>query len=230
MANNLTLLQKAIIIGYAGSFIGEESYNFDSLLNNLMEDVDISLSDFKKNLQDANNILDFHGLNTFAQFKNMTSSDKNLIEHILTKAIQGGVNNNNNKVIMLYKLTLLQFMPNIKTNITIRLDTSVKSITHDAACYLSGLIQNGMIISLNNNATIYKNRIDFGRCNNSDFKDFSGWIAQDFYIEYGNVLCHFNNNVIKHSWLSKQLDYCCIVPSTTPENEGIFNLIYPRFA
>lgn len=115
------------------------------------------------------------------------------------------------------------------TSVNIHLDSSVKSITRTAAYHLSSAIQNGMLISNNNDITIYKNRIDFGKCTNPNFQGKTGMVAPNFYIEYGNVMYYFGNN-LKCGWLHKQLDYCGEFPPTSPDNESIFNLIYPRFA
>ena len=114
-------------------------------------------------------------------------------------------------------------------NVNIYLDSSVKSITHAAACHLSGAIQNGMLISNNNNVTIYKNRIEFGKCNNPSFQNQKGMVAPNFYIEYGDVVYRFGSN-LKCGWLSKQIDYVGTMTPTIPDNEEIFKLIYPRFA
>lgn len=53
-------------------------------------------------------------------------------------------------------------------SINIQLDSSVKSITAVAAMCLSGSIENGIIIAQNENPniTIYKNKIEFGKCYN----------------------------------------------------------------
>lgn len=226
--NNLTLTQKALVVGFAGALIGEESYNFDSLLNDVMNEVGISNADFQKSSEDVGAIINLYGITAFGQFKNLPQSDKKLIENIFSTAIQRGANANNPNVSMLYKNALSQFLPTT-INANIHLDSSVKSITRTAAYHLSSAIQNGMLISNNSNVTIYKNRIEFGKCNNPSFQNKTGQVAPNFYIEYGNVVYYFGNN-LKCGWLSKQLDYCGTFPPTSPDNESIFNLIYPRFA
>lgn len=227
--NNLTLTQKALVVGFAGALIGEESYNFDSLLNNIMNEIGISHTDFQKHIEEANAIINLYGINAFSQLKNLSQSDKNAVEKALATAIQSGVNANNPNVVMLYKNAISQFSQNAPIKANIRLDSSVKSITRTAAYHLSSAIQNGMLISGNYEATIYKNRIEFGRCNNPSFQNKTGMVAPNFYIEYGNVIYYFGKN-LNCGWLSKQLDYCGTFPPTSPDNEGIFNLIYPRFA
>ena len=117
----------------------------------------------------------------------------------------------------------------IEVPLNIRLDNSVKSISRVAAYHLSSVIANGMMISQNNDVVIYKDRIDFGRCNNAEFQGVSGNIAPNFYIEYGNIVYRFGSN-LKCGWFSKQIDYVGTMAPTSPDNPEIFNLIYPRFA
>ncbi len=114
-------------------------------------------------------------------------------------------------------------------NINVRLDSSVKSISRAAACHLSSVIANGIMLAQNNDVVIYKDRIDFGRCSNPEIQGMSGNIAPNFYMEYGNVIYRFGSN-LKCGWLSKQIDYVGTMAPTSPDNPEIFNLIYPRFA
>ena len=100
-------------------------------------------------------------------------------------------------------------------NINVRLDSSVKSISRAAACHLSSVIANGIMLAQNNDVVIYKDRIDFGRCSNPEI--------------YGNVIYRFGSN-LKCGWLSKQIDYVGTMAPTSPDNPEVFNLIYPRFA
>lgn len=113
--------------------------------------------------------------------------------------------------------------------INIKLDNSVKSISRTAAYHLSSVIANGAILSQNNDVIIYKDHIDFGRCNNPEYQGVSGNISPNFYMEYGNVIYRFGSN-LKCGWFSKQIEYCGIMPPTSPDNLEIFNLIYPRFS
>ena len=55
-------------------------------------------------------------------------------------------------------------------NINVRLDSSVKSISRAAACHLSSVIANGIMLAQNNDVVIYKDRIDFGRCSNPEIQ------------------------------------------------------------
>ena len=57
----------------------------------------------------------------------------------------------------------------------------------------------------------------------------SGNIMTNDYLEYGNLVYDFNNGY-KLSFWSKQLDYQGVMPPAQPDNEYIYNLIYPRFA
>ena len=100
--NNLTITQKALVVGFAGALIGEESYNFDSLLNNIMNEIGISHADFQKNINEAGIIMNLYGINVFSQFKNLSQTEKKSIANALTTAFQSGANANNTNVAMLY--------------------------------------------------------------------------------------------------------------------------------
>lgn len=114
--------------------------------------------------------------------------------------------------------------------INVRLDSSVKSISRTAAYHLSSVIAMGIMLSQNNDVIIiYKNHIDFGRCNNPDIQEEPGNIAYNFYMEYGNIIYRFGPN-LKCGWFSKQIDYVGTHIPTFPDNLQIFNLFYPRFA
>lgn len=113
--------------------------------------------------------------------------------------------------------------------INVRLDHSVKSISRTAAYHLSSTIANGVMLSQNNDVIIYKDRIDFGECNNPEYQGVSGNIAPNFYMEYGNVIYRFGSN-LKCGWFSKQIDYVGTMAPTSPDNSEVFKLIYPRFA
>lgn len=118
---------------------------------------------------------------------------------------------------------------NYMANIKIRLDSSVKSISHSAACHLSSVIANGLMMAQNASAIIYNDHIDFGQCHNPNLKGASGLIAPNFYMEYGNVVYRYGSN-LKCGWLRKKIDYVGIMAPTTPDNSEIFNLIYPCFS
>lgn len=64
--------------------------------------------------------------------------------------------------------------------INVRLDHSVESVSRSAACHLSSVIANGMFLSQNNDVTIHKDHIDFGRCANPEIQGMSGNIAPIF--------------------------------------------------
>lgn len=115
------------------------------------------------------------------------------------------------------------------SSLNIRLDSSVRSISRTAAYHLSSVIANGVMLSQNNDVTIYKDRIDFGRSNDPAVQGMSGNIAPNFYVEYGHVIYRFGPN-LKCGWLSKQIDYVGTMAPTFPDNPEIFNLIYPNIA
>ena len=116
-------------------------------------------------------------------------------------------------------------------SIDIQLDSSVKSLTKVAAMCLSGAIENGILITQNENPIIkiYKNKIEFGKCYNLKLQDFSGNLITNYYLEYGNLVYYFDS-AYKHSFWTKQLDYQGIFAPSVPDNIDIFNMIYPRFA
>ncbi len=114
--------------------------------------------------------------------------------------------------------------------ISIRLDSSVKHITKVACMALSGTIENGLVISQNPSAdiVIYKDRIDFGKCLNSELSHVSGLIFTNFYKEYNNIIYRFGSN-LKCSFIGRTIDYVGSLAPTTPDNEQLYQLIYPRF-
>ena len=61
-------------------------------------------------------------------------------------------------------------------SIDIQLDSSVKSLTKVAAMCISGVIENGIVLALNENPKIkiYKNKIEFGKCYNPELQGLSG--------------------------------------------------------
>ncbi len=116
-------------------------------------------------------------------------------------------------------------------NIRISLDSSVHHITRVAAMALSGNLQTGISLTCNPSANIviYKDRIDFGRCYDSQAAAGAGLIMTNFYMEYGNIVYRFGSN-IKCSFWSKTIDYTGNFPPSQPDNQELFNMIYPRFA
>lgn len=116
-------------------------------------------------------------------------------------------------------------------SVDIQLDSSVKSITEVAAMCLSGAIANGIVLARNMNpkVTIFKNKVEFGKCYNIEFEGVSGNVYPCFYIEYGNLVYYFNSGYKYSSWW-KKLDYVGIFAPTEPDNPLIFNLTYPKFA
>lgn len=116
-------------------------------------------------------------------------------------------------------------------SLDIQLDSSVHSMTKVAAMGLSGEIQNGIYLSKNPNPRIKicKNRIEFGKCHNPNLQNVTGNVFQNYYVEFGNLIYYFNT-MYKCSFLRKQIDYVGHFPPSTPDNEAIFNMIYPKFA
>lgn len=227
--NSLTIPQKTLVVGFAAALIGEESSNFFSLLTEVMSDIGLSPSEFANNIQDVSSTMSLYGVYAFAQFKNTPQSDKELIKRVLGKALRGGVNYGNSMVTSLYESGISQFM-SVPVSAKIQLHSSVNSITRVAAYHLSGSIENGLKLANSNQATIYNDHIDFGKCNNPIYKgQRSGNIAPNFFVEFGKVVYRFGGN-LKCGMLNKQIDFCGFLPPTCPDNESIFNLIYPRFA
>ncbi len=116
-------------------------------------------------------------------------------------------------------------------SINIQLDSSVKSITKVAAMCLSGAIANGIVITQNENPNIkiYKNKIEFGKCYNPEFAGLSGNIFPNFFLEFGNLVYYYDS-AYKCSMWSKELDYKGFFAPTEPDNEYVFNLIYPKYS
>lgn len=115
-------------------------------------------------------------------------------------------------------------------NINIQLDGSVKHITRTACMAISGNLENGLFLTGTdrNLITIYKDRIDFGKTINPELNNIYGHVVGNFYKEYGNIVYRFGTN-FKCSLFTKTMDYCGILAPTVPDNEVLFNLIYPRF-
>lgn len=123
------------------------------------------------------------------------------------------------------------------SKIRITLGSSVSSITKEACMFLSGIIENGILLTANPTAcvVIYNDRIDFGKTYDENLKNVSGSLQHvnellsSFYIEYGNVVYRWKSFLIKCSLFRKQLKYVGNFPPTEPDNTQIFNLIYPKF-
>jgi len=116
------------------------------------------------------------------------------------------------------------------SNIKIVLDSTVKHIAKVACMAISGSLENGLILvnTDSNTITIYKDRIDFGKCMNPDLNGHSGHIIGNFYKEYGNIVYRFGSN-LKCSFFTKTIEYKGILAPTCPDNDVLFSLIYPRF-
>ena len=115
-------------------------------------------------------------------------------------------------------------------NISIVLDASVKHISKTACMALSGVLENGMLLSNNQivKITIYKDKIDFGLCKNPELSSVSGLIFTNYYKEYGNIVYRFGSN-FKCSIFSKTIEYVGVFPPTKPDNQQIYELLYPKF-
>ena len=165
----------------------------------------------------------------------ISNNKKKVAQQYFGKALIDGDGKNNPNAVLIFQ-TLLDrcglrdaIVEVPMSNINVRLDSSVKSITRTAACHLLSVIANGIMLAQNNDVVIYKDRIDFGRCSNPEIQGMSGNIAPNFYMEYGNVIYRFGSN-LKCGWFSKQIDYVGTMAPTSPDNPEVFNLIYPRFA
>lgn len=115
--------------------------------------------------------------------------------------------------------------------IVVELDSSVRHISSVACMHLSSILENGMVLA-NNPAPhikIYKDRIDFGVCNNPELLDISGSVFPNFYKEYGNIIYRYGSN-LKYSFWTRTLDYVGIMVPSVPDNEQLYNLIYPKFS
>lgn len=117
------------------------------------------------------------------------------------------------------------------SNIKIVLDPGVKHISKVACMAISGSLENGLLMvgTDSNVITIYKDRIDFGKCLNSDLEAYSGHIFGNYYKEYGNIIYRFGAN-LKCSLFTKTIDYKGIMAPTEPDNQALYSLIYPKFA
>ena len=168
----------------------------------------------------------------------MSNNKKKVAQQYFGKALIDGDGKNNPNAVLIFQALLNRCgladatveVPTTNNKfINVRLDHSVKSISRTAACHLSSVIANGIMLAQNKDVVIYKDRIDFGRCSNPEIQGMSGNIAPNFYMEYGNVIYRFGSN-LKCGWLSKQIDYVGTMAPTSPDNYEIFKLIYPRFA
>lgn len=117
-------------------------------------------------------------------------------------------------------------------DITIILDPSVKHITRTACMVLSGTLENGIVLANNPmpTITIYKDRVDFGRCMNPELSSVSGLIFPNFYKEYESIVYRFGST-LKCSLFTKTIDYSGaeFLAPETPDNPQLFPLLYPKF-
>ena len=77
--------------------------------------------------------------------------------------------------------------------------------------------------------TIYKDRINFGKCLNPELEGFTGNVFFRFFLEYGEIVYHFPDS-LKYGVFTKRIDYIGEFAPDTPDNVQLFNLIYPKFA
>lgn len=96
---------------------------------------------------------------------------------------------------------------------------------------ISGTLENGILFTGTdmNEIIIYNNRIDFGRCFNPELMNIQGNFFPNFFKEYKNIVYRFGSNY-KCSFFTKTIEYVGMMPPTVPDNQQLFNLIYPRFA
>ena len=117
------------------------------------------------------------------------------------------------------------------SGINIILDSSVKHISRTACYHLSGIIENGIVLTGNPNPSIiiYKDKIDFGRCVNPELQGHAGRIMFNFYLGYGNVIYHFPE-ILECGFFNKTIEYKGILAPTSPDNQEIYDILYPRFS
>ncbi|HBC20588.1 MAG TPA: hypothetical protein DC009_00460 [Porphyromonadaceae bacterium] len=161
--------------------------------------------------------------------RGLSSDDKRKAIEIIQYAYNNGGNGSFEET-MVYNELMTKF--NVRgegyRNLNIRLDDSVRSISLSAACHLSSIISMGVAMSHGNSVVIYKDRIVF-KGNNANLVGQAGNVGPNFFIEYGDIVYRFGSN-LKRGFFDKQIDYVGAFPPTTPDNPGIFNMIYPRFA
>lgn len=229
---SLTNRQKALVVSFSGSLIADDCPDSELILQEIMGDLNLTMFDLEREVLVLNHLVEWQGMRIFDDFKSMPQYDKNAVQKAVMKAFYKGGNNNNPATIMLLKEMLshcgIESAP-MPLALNVRLDNSVKSISCTAAYHLSSVIANGIALSQNNDIIICKGHIDFGECNNSEYRGRVGNIFSNFYIEYGHVIYRFGSN-LKCGWLSKRIDYVGAMTPTSPDNPEIFNFIYPRFA
>lgn len=210
--------------------------NGNKFISDAFQELNIDLYEMEKIIPQ---IVETEGQDGFFRIiGTMSSNKKKVAQQYFCKALIDGEGKTKSDAVLVFQTLLdrcglrdatIEAPLNSSCLINVRLDHSVESISRTAACHLSSVIANGMLLSQNNNVTIYKDRIDFGKCANPEIQGMSGNIATNFYMEYGNVIYRFGSN-LKCGWLSKQIDYVGTIAPTIPDNPEIFNSIYPRFA
>lgn len=228
--DHLTLdsLNKSIVVAIASTLIDEDSPIAESTLLKVLEIMELTFNNYESNLHAVGLLMNNVGLRVLNTIKTFSRKDKEYVKRAINYAFEHGGNKSNPETRVIYNqiLTGIGFEPQAN-NIQIKLDSSVKSITRSAAYHLSGVISNGISFSRSNNITIYKNKIIF-ESKNHQYNGLSGNIAPNFYVEYGNLVYYYTS--IKCSMFKKTLEYVGMFEPTQPDNEYIFNLIYPRFS
>lgn len=134
----------------------------------------------------------------------MSSNKKKVVQQYFGKALIYGEGKHKSDAILIYQTLLNRCgfadasveVPTYNNSvINIKLDSSVKSISHTAAYHLSSVIAEGIMLSQNNNVVIYKDHIDFGKCKNPEYKGITGNIFSNFYMEYGCAIHRFGSNL-----------------------------------
>lgn len=226
---NLSDLQKTIIVSLSTVLIDSESSEAESILNDVMEIIELEVNNFNSNIKVVESMMSQSGMGILNDLKTISKADKEYINRTLRYALDNGNLEFDAETLLFYNQILSTLgLRTINDVFNIELDSSIKSITKVAAYHLSSVIANGISLSKSNMIRIHKNKVVFSN-NNPQLRNLSGQIAPNFYVEYSNIVYYFGKN-LKCPLFSKTLDYIGAYPPTAPDNEYIFKLIYPRFS
>ncbi len=222
--------QKTAIISIVSTVVAEESPYAERVLLTAMDRLGLSMFEIESEQSVLAQLANVQGPQFVDNIiRGLSSDDKRKAIEIIQYAYNNAGNGNFEET-MAYNEIMAKF--NVRgegyQTLNIRLDDSVRSISRSAACHLSGIIANGVAMSLGNSVVIYKDRIVF-KGNNANLIGQAGNVGPNFFIEYGDIVYRFGSN-LKRGFFDKQIDYVGAFPPTTPDNPGIFNMIYPRFA
>lgn len=230
-----TQKEKCVIASTLSCLIDDNAQQGANFLNDAFSELDIDVYEVNNIIP---GIVETEGQDGFFRIiRTMSNNKKKVAQQYFSKALLDGGGSKKPDAVLIFRTLLDKCgladatveVPTNSNNINIRLDDSVKSISRTAACHISSVIANGIILSQNNDVVIYKDRVDFGKCNNPECQGMSGNILTNYYIEYGNVIYRFGSN-LKCGWFNKRIEYVGNMTPSSPDNPEIFNLIYPRFS